>query len=188
MVWSHDDFARELKRQLVELESLRKKIASSDDPGDSLERLEHSQYFLLRKLSEMDRSSGRSATGSASPVAASAAADNDDAEDAVDAAETPQPNAAHSLIQKLIVDHHLEVDDARDGQIVVIIQVKGAADERPAPSCPLCGQHTSGPWPCGDQTHPQGTFPSGAAHSPSAPETEPPISSPLALWESASRN
>ena len=39
MVWSHDDFIRELSRQLVELETLRKKLEGPGDPGEIIERI-----------------------------------------------------------------------------------------------------------------------------------------------------
>ena len=52
MVWSHDDFIRELRRQLVELEALRKKLEGPGDPGEIIERIEESNRHLLRKMHE----------------------------------------------------------------------------------------------------------------------------------------
>ena len=52
MVWSHEDFMREVRRQLVELESLRKGIAAKADISESIDKLEESHHYLLRKLFE----------------------------------------------------------------------------------------------------------------------------------------
>ena len=52
MVWSHDDFIRELSRQLVELETLRKKLEGPGDPGEIIERIEESNLHLLKKMHE----------------------------------------------------------------------------------------------------------------------------------------
>ncbi|MCZ6792264.1 MAG: hypothetical protein O7J95_01470 [Planctomycetota bacterium] len=52
MVWCPEDFYREVRRQLVELESVRKKLRSGAEPGSSLEKLEESSLYLLRKLEE----------------------------------------------------------------------------------------------------------------------------------------
>jgi hypothetical protein len=52
MLWKKKDFIREVRRQLVELESLRKKITAKQDVEDNLKKLEASQYSLLRKLEE----------------------------------------------------------------------------------------------------------------------------------------
>lgn len=52
MVWSLEDFIREIRRQLVELEALRKKMHSQDGGHENLERLEESQRYLLRKLNQ----------------------------------------------------------------------------------------------------------------------------------------
>ena len=52
MVWSHDDFIRELSRQLVELETLRQKLEGPGDVGDIIERIEESNRHLLRKMHE----------------------------------------------------------------------------------------------------------------------------------------
>ena len=42
MVWSHDDFIRELSRQLVELEALRKRLEEPGDVGEIIKRIEES--------------------------------------------------------------------------------------------------------------------------------------------------
>ena len=52
MVWSHDDFIRELSRQLVELETLRRKLEEPGEVGDIIERTEESNRHLLRKMHE----------------------------------------------------------------------------------------------------------------------------------------
>ena len=52
MVWSKEDFVREVRRQMVELESLRRKIEAESDIQETLERLEESQVYLLRKLND----------------------------------------------------------------------------------------------------------------------------------------
>ena len=52
MVWSHDDFIRELSRQLVELETLRRKLEEPGDVGEVIERIEESNRHLLRKMHE----------------------------------------------------------------------------------------------------------------------------------------
>jgi hypothetical protein len=55
MVWTHQDFVRELRRQLVEIESLRKKLRASGIAGgtqleESLKKLEDSNRQLIRKI------------------------------------------------------------------------------------------------------------------------------------------
>ncbi|MBN1443822.1 MAG: hypothetical protein JXA90_14020 [Planctomycetes bacterium] len=57
MAWNQEDFARELRRQLVELESLRRKLDGSESALQSVEKLEESILYLLRKLEELFRSS-----------------------------------------------------------------------------------------------------------------------------------
>ncbi len=52
MVWSHHDFERELKRQLIEIESIRKRVPQLDEIMERLDRLEESHLCLIRKLSE----------------------------------------------------------------------------------------------------------------------------------------
>lgn len=52
MVWNLEDFIREIRRQLVELEALRRKIRGEHGAHENIERLEKSQRHLLRKLSE----------------------------------------------------------------------------------------------------------------------------------------
>lgn len=75
MVWGHNDFLREVRRQLIELEALRRKLHEPQDDSpswesaafhdsdawaearsaaeDSLEKIERSQQHLLRKLDEL---------------------------------------------------------------------------------------------------------------------------------------
>ena len=52
MVWSHDDFIRELSRQLVELEALRKRLEGPGDVGEIIRRIEESNLHLLKKMNE----------------------------------------------------------------------------------------------------------------------------------------
>ena len=52
MVWSHEDFIRELSRQLVELEALRKKLGEPGDVEEIIERIEESNRHLQRKMHE----------------------------------------------------------------------------------------------------------------------------------------
>ena len=52
MVWSHDDFIRELSRQLVELEALRKRLEEPGDVGEIIKRIEESNLHLLKKMNE----------------------------------------------------------------------------------------------------------------------------------------
>ena len=52
MVWSHDDFIRELSRQLVELETLRKRLEEPGDVGEIIKRIEESNLHLLKKMNE----------------------------------------------------------------------------------------------------------------------------------------
>ena len=52
MVWSHDDFIRELSRQLVELEALRKRLEEPGDVGEIIQRIEESNLHLLKKMNE----------------------------------------------------------------------------------------------------------------------------------------
>lgn len=52
MVWSPENLAREVRRQLIEIGSLRKRLAADPAVRASLERVEESQLFVLRKLEE----------------------------------------------------------------------------------------------------------------------------------------
>ncbi len=52
MVWSLHDFEREVRRQVIEIESIRKRVPKSDDLADRLDRLEESQHYIMRKLRE----------------------------------------------------------------------------------------------------------------------------------------
>lgn len=52
MIWSEQDFEREVRRQLIELASIRKKVESDADVVRKLDKLEVSHRMLLRKISE----------------------------------------------------------------------------------------------------------------------------------------
>ena len=52
MLWCQQDFEREVSRQLVEIESIRKRAAGSPEVSDRLDRLEESILHLMRKLRE----------------------------------------------------------------------------------------------------------------------------------------
>ena len=52
MVWSIEDFEREISRQLVEMASIRRHAGDQQAIIERLNRLEDSQLFLLRKLRE----------------------------------------------------------------------------------------------------------------------------------------
>lgn len=52
MVWSHDDFIRELSRQLVALEALRKQLEGPGEVGEIIKRIEESNLHLLKKMNE----------------------------------------------------------------------------------------------------------------------------------------
>jgi hypothetical protein len=56
MVWSQEDFSRELRRQLIEIESLRKRVGDNGSAHASIDRLEEAQLYVLRKLDEHFRS------------------------------------------------------------------------------------------------------------------------------------
>jgi len=55
MVWSKIDFDKEVRRQLIELRSLRKRVPEEEDIVERIERLEASHHSLLRKLHEFFR-------------------------------------------------------------------------------------------------------------------------------------
>ena len=55
MIWSREDIVREVRRQIVELDSLRRKVESESDVTEALERLEESQLRLLKKLNDYFR-------------------------------------------------------------------------------------------------------------------------------------
>lgn len=52
MVWSKHQFEREVCRQMVELESIRKRIVPDADVLERIDRLEESHRSILRKLNE----------------------------------------------------------------------------------------------------------------------------------------
>ena len=52
MLWSKEDFEREVRRQLVELESIRKRVPALEEVHRKIDLLEKSQRSLLRKLGE----------------------------------------------------------------------------------------------------------------------------------------
>ncbi len=53
MVWSKHDFEREIRRQLIELTSIRKRVSEGqEDLLERIDRLEVSQRYLIRKLDE----------------------------------------------------------------------------------------------------------------------------------------
>ena len=53
MVWSQLDFEREVRRQLIELRSLRKCVSANVEVLQRIERLEASHHGLLRRLGEL---------------------------------------------------------------------------------------------------------------------------------------
>jgi len=57
MVWSNHDFAREVRRQLVELESIRKRAPADAELHERIDRLEESHHYILRKLGDCSRCS-----------------------------------------------------------------------------------------------------------------------------------
>ena len=79
MVWSQLDFEREVRRQLIELRSLRKCVPADGEVLQRIERLEASHHGLLRRLGELFLSTD----GAAAPpsVRRSAAVDRMDVGD-----------------------------------------------------------------------------------------------------------
>jgi hypothetical protein len=63
MIWSLNDFAREIRRQIVEVEALRRKTRNQPDAKEHLARLQESQRQLLRKLHEYFESRRRDSEG-----------------------------------------------------------------------------------------------------------------------------
>ena len=61
MVWSQHDFERELKRQLIEIESIRKRVPQLEEIMERLDRLEESHLCLIRKLGEYFERTGEPA-------------------------------------------------------------------------------------------------------------------------------
>ena len=53
MVWTKHDFEREVRRQLVEIESIRKRLPESPEVHERIDRLEASHRNLIRKLDEV---------------------------------------------------------------------------------------------------------------------------------------
>jgi hypothetical protein len=53
MVWTKVDFEREVRRQLVEIESIRKRLPESPEVHERIDRLEASHRNLIRKLDEV---------------------------------------------------------------------------------------------------------------------------------------
>ena len=58
MVWTKQQFEREVCRQLIELESIRKRVANKD-VLERIDRLEESHLCLLRRLGECFQSASR---------------------------------------------------------------------------------------------------------------------------------
>lgn len=89
MIWSKLDFEREVRRQLVELESIRKRVPAGSEVQERIDRLEVSHKNILRKIEEVfpvsagtpeadpaqcgtpGESSGAHADASSAPVSAS---------------------------------------------------------------------------------------------------------------------
>ena len=74
MVWTKHEFEREVRRQLVELESIRKRVPANADVLERIDRLEESHRYLLRKLTECFQSAPpkRKRCGKPSPHGGSA--------------------------------------------------------------------------------------------------------------------
>jgi hypothetical protein len=53
MVWSKQEFEREVRRQIVELAALRKRVPAVKEVLDRIDRMEDSHRGLLRKLTEL---------------------------------------------------------------------------------------------------------------------------------------
>jgi hypothetical protein len=53
MIWSKHDFEREVRRQLVELASIRKRVPQDPDVLARIGKLEESHKHLLKKLAEI---------------------------------------------------------------------------------------------------------------------------------------
>ena len=68
MVWSSEDFYREVRRQLVELESVRRKLKLRLDVQANLAKLEESQLYLLRKLENYFQSEAAAAKEQAGAI------------------------------------------------------------------------------------------------------------------------
>ena len=64
MIWSKLDFEREVRRQLIELESIRKRVPADSDVRKRIDRLEASHVNLLRKLEEIFPSNKAPSTSS----------------------------------------------------------------------------------------------------------------------------
>lgn len=76
MVWSQLDFEREVRRQLIELRSLRKRVPADGDLLQRIEGLEASHHGLLRRLGDLFLSPsepGVSATATSTAAASTAA-------------------------------------------------------------------------------------------------------------------
>jgi hypothetical protein len=67
MIWSKLDFEREVRRQLVELESIRKRVPSNPEVHQRIDKLEASHKNILRKLAELFPQPKSLRTSSASP-------------------------------------------------------------------------------------------------------------------------
>jgi len=72
MVWSKHDFEREVRRQMVELESIRKRCPGNPDVHRRIDLLEESHRNVLRKLGDVFNSSEWSKEHSAKHQRASA--------------------------------------------------------------------------------------------------------------------
>jgi hypothetical protein len=59
MVWSKHDFEREVRRQLVELEAIRKRLPGDSEVHRRLDQLEASHRQLLRKLGDVFQTAER---------------------------------------------------------------------------------------------------------------------------------
>lgn len=101
MVWSRHDFERELKRQLIEIESIRKRVPPLDEIMERLDRLEESHLSLIRKLGEYFQSrDGKSETTTDRDDVASEAHDQQSPIDASLLAEFQLLSAQHSRLAR----------------------------------------------------------------------------------------
>jgi hypothetical protein len=103
MVWSHHDFERELKRQLIEIESIRKRIPKLDEIKERLDRLEQSHISLIRKLGEyFDRADELTSAGSQTSGATGFAERSDE-----NVSESGGELDAERLDEGLLAEFHL---------------------------------------------------------------------------------
>jgi hypothetical protein len=136
MVWSKQEFEREVRRQLIELASLRKRVPPTKDLLERIDRLETSHHYLLRKLVDYfkqleERTSTQTKQGSAKQGSGAPA----EAEAPAEVFETDPSHAASQLETEA-----LESQEVSTGNLVLALEKLQNTYPDVMEACAACGK------------------------------------------------